>query len=167
MSLGLRELNGSDILGQLQEDELRLAARLHVPVLITAEDEHARANAAHFLHVNGVQAKGPFVSSAGRDTDDDVALRCIFEEARGGTLFIDDILRLTRKTQIELFALLGESQQPKPSPELESARVRLITGASRHLAAEHAIGAFSEPLFFRLNIIHVDLISGHLRGRAA
>jgi DNA-binding NtrC family response regulator len=158
-------MNGSDLLGLLEDDELKLAARLHVPVLITAENDRARANAAHFLHLNGVQAKGPFVSSAGRDTDDDVALRCMFEEAHGGTLFIDDIVKLTTKTQMELFALLGESLEPQSSSEAQPARVRLITGASRHFAAEHAIAAFSEPLFFRLNMIHVDLISGHLRAR--
>jgi DNA-binding NtrC family response regulator len=88
------------------------------------------------------------------ETGLDEAMQRQFEEARGGTLFVDDIARLTRPAQVQLHALLVEERMRRNS----RTRVRVVAGASRHLDPERASGTFCPALFYRLNLIHVDLM---------
>jgi DNA-binding NtrC family response regulator len=161
------------------DDELHMAARIRVPVLITAESREQRETSARRIHTDGNNMPGPFVvfpsdaaganvegahlSSAVRARDDGVTLRQQFEEALGGTLFIEDIARLTRDAQAQLCCLLEEYQLRMSTVSTDGPSVRVIAGASRHLDAERAAGAFCEPLFYRLNVIHIDLISPRTR----
>jgi DNA-binding NtrC family response regulator len=89
-------------------------------------------------------------------------LRHQFDQARGGTLFLDDVLALATDAQAHLLSLLKERMAPLSSTvAFAKSRVRIVAGASRHLHAERATGAFCELLFYRLNIIHVDLMNRH------
>ena len=89
---------------------------------------------------------------------EDIVLMRQFELARGGTLFIDDIALLRVATQSLLHSLLDERIRQASSERPAGGRVRVVAGASRHLDAELATGAFCTPLFYRLNLIHIDLI---------
>ena len=143
-----------------RDDEVKLAAATPVPVLITAESRVARVACARLIHDNGLGRPAPFVSArpveassqtisteADRVTDaDDMAHW--FDQAAGGTLFIDDIDGLNRQEQEHLLWRLEEHAL---------GRVRVIVGTGRSLRADIAAGAFSDALFYRLNVIHVDL----------
>jgi len=154
------------------EDDLRLAARVDVPVLVTADSRRQRNMCARLIHDSrgyerpfvtfSVHEPGAVVEKANgswrvHDREDIVLLRQ-FELARGGTLFIEDIADLRMATQALLYSLLDERLRQLPSDRLSGARVRLVAGASRHLDTERATGVFCTSLFYRLNLIHINLI---------
>ena len=75
-------------------------------------------------------------------------LRHQFDQARGGTLFLDDVITLPADAQAHLLSLLNERMAPLSSTvAFDRSRVRIVAGASRHLDAERATGAFCELLF--------------------
>ena len=157
------------------KDEIRFAAERHVPVLITAGDHDQRELCARIIHASWDGGRGPFVTFLAaspsmaphasnavprrRGVDDHLLLRRKFEGARGGTLFIHDVTLLSAEGQGQLFSLLDESLPSAPSHARVGRSVRLIAGASHHLDAERATGAFSESLFYRLNVIHFDFLT--------
>ena len=157
------------------EGEIRLAARVRVPVLITAGDAEQRSLCARLIHAYGEWVRGPFVTLSQNDVGvpeqnpdpfarahrigNALMLRHQFDQARGGTLFLDDVVTLPADGQAHLLSLLNERMAPLSSnAAFDRSRVRIVAGASRHLGAERATGAFCEPLFYRLNLIHVDLM---------
>lgn len=159
---------------RMPEDDMRLAARVYVPVLVTSENRGRRDICARLIHAYSDRWRGPFVtfsctgnqaivadssvSPGAHDRTDDLMLRHQFDQARGGTLFIDDLAALTSEAQEQLLSLLEECVRPDSSTvELAGPSPRIIAGASRHLHLESATGAFCESLLYRLNIIHVDL----------
>jgi len=157
------------------EEDLRLAARVDVPVLVTADSRDHRSLCARLIHDIGIAGGGPFVtfstgglsivSSSPRDTDETV-LRRQFEQARGGTLFIDDIATLRAAVQAQLLSLLEERVRYQSSTRSSGGTVRVVAGASRHLDTDRATGAFCTPLFYRLNLIHINLIPRQVESRA-
>lgn len=148
------------------EEDLRLAARVDVPVLVTADSRDHRNLCARLIHDIGVYGGGPFVTFSIDDEDEAAEeakvamLRREFERARGGTLFVDDIAMLRAATQAQLLSLLEERVR-HGSAVAPSDSVRIVAGASRHLDAEREAGAFCTPLFYRLNLIHINLIPRH------
>ena len=162
------------------EDDLQLAARVDVPVLVTADSRRQRTMCARLIHDGGGYER-PFVIFSVGDPGaiveksngswrvydrEDVVLRRHFELARGGTLFIDDIALLREATQGLLHALLEVRLRQVASARPAGGRVRVVAGASRHLDAERQAGAFCTPLFYRLNVIHIDFIA-HAAARDA
>lgn len=146
--------------------DLSLAAKLRVPVLITGESRCDREKCARLIH--GVDAKGPFVASnhdSAGAADDRSAFTArrpfthLFGQASGGSLFIDDIATLTEAAQQELLSLLSRRDVWHSGAGALPGRstARIMAGSSRRLDAERRTGTFSELLFYRLNIIHIDL----------
>lgn len=82
----------------------------------------------------------------------------LFEVARGGTLFLDEIGELSPATQVKLLRVIQE----KSFRQLGDTRdhtldVRLICATNKELWAEVKKGNFREDLYYRLNVIQVDL----------
>jgi DNA-binding NtrC family response regulator len=157
------------------EGDLRIAARLRVPVLVTGGTHEDRDMCARIIHARGDRARGPFVVVSDRNigTHGDrsavssgqaLMLRRQFEQARGGTLFIDDVAALTAEAQGQLLFLLEERTRGGDGPITPAGDVRIIAGARRHLDRERAKGVFSEALFYRLNIVHLDLTAPRAAG---
>ena len=130
----------------MRDDDLRMAAARDVPVLITCESALRRERCARLIHHWRHGTDRPFITFRGN-----AFLRRRFEQARGGTLFIEDIAALTADAQLELLSLLDEGIQ---APRERA--VRILAGAGRCVAAERRSGAFSDRLFYRLNLIHLD-----------
>ncbi|MCX6555563.1 MAG: sigma-54 dependent transcriptional regulator [Candidatus Aminicenantes bacterium] len=81
-----------------------------------------------------------------------------FEEAFGGTVFLDEIGDLPMETQIKLLRVIQEREifrlgSNKPVP----INIRLISATHRDLALEVQRRSFREDLFFRLNTITIDM----------
>jgi DNA-binding NtrC family response regulator len=147
------------------ENDIAAAVRACVPILITAEDADQRSLCAGLIHATSVNGNGPLImfpsygdgrwhpSGHCHANGEGGALRRQFDLARGGTLYLHDIATLTGDEQRELRTLLEErarcSAGARPG-------VRVIAGASHHLDAERATGAFDESLFYRLNLFHLD-----------
>ncbi|WP_054692192.1 sigma-54-dependent transcriptional regulator [Geotalea toluenoxydans] len=82
----------------------------------------------------------------------------LFKVADGGTLFLDEVANISLTTQAKLLRVLQEREvTPIGGTQPVPINIRLITATNRNLKTMVAEGSFREDLFFRLNIIPVDL----------
>lgn len=81
-----------------------------------------------------------------------------FELARGGTLFLDEIGEIDPATQVKLLRVLGERtfERVGGNQTLE-ADVRLVTATNRNLEEMVREGKFREDLFYRINVVRLEL----------
>jgi DNA-binding NtrC family response regulator len=81
-----------------------------------------------------------------------------FKQADGGTLFLDEIGEIPQGTQVKLLRFLQEkSFERVGGNETLKVDVRLIAATNRDLKAEIKKGAFREDLYYRLNVIAIEL----------
>jgi transcriptional regulator with PAS, ATPase and Fis domain len=79
-------------------------------------------------------------------------------QADGGTLFLDEIADLARPLQVKLLRFLQERvYEPLGATESVRADVRVISATNRHLSEMVQKGEFREDLYFRLNIVEIEL----------
>ncbi|MCJ9714376.1 sigma 54-interacting transcriptional regulator, partial [Bordetella hinzii] len=82
----------------------------------------------------------------------------LFESAHNGTLFLDEVGDMPPALQIRLLRVLQERQvMPVGGSEAVPVNVRIIAATHRDLSAMVAAGAFRQDLFFRLNILRIDM----------
>ncbi len=82
----------------------------------------------------------------------------LFKVADGGTLFLDEISNLSLTTQAKLLRVLQEREvTPIGGTKAVPIDIRLVAATNRNLKEMVAEGSFREDLFFRLNIIPIDL----------
>src|SRR3954464_5416334 len=81
-----------------------------------------------------------------------------FEDADGSTLFLDEIGELPLETQVKLLRAIetGEIQRIG-GRAIQMVDVRIIAATNRRLIEEVAAGRFREDLYYRLNVVHVDI----------
>jgi len=81
-----------------------------------------------------------------------------FEQAQGGTLFLDEIGEIDASTQVKLLRFLGERTFERVgSNKTLTADVRLIAATNKNLEALVQAGSFREDLFYRLNVVPIEL----------
>ena len=81
-----------------------------------------------------------------------------FQVADGGTLFLDEVGNMSPSMQVKLLRVLQEGEvSPVGSTDIQRVDVRLI--AATHMDLEDAVrrGEFREDLFYRLNVIEIEL----------
>lgn len=158
------------------ETDRAVAVHSHAPVLISSAHADERGSWARSIHSDSCRANHSFVEvdcgparPVGRQSADDTdnalpaEIRHQFRQAAGGTLFLDRIDLLSAAGQADLMSLLteqaGHAGGPGGLPDRTSPRI--IAGASRSLLDAVSAGAFDRSLFYRLNVIHLDLATGH------
>ncbi|HZU83049.1 MAG TPA: sigma-54 dependent transcriptional regulator [Polyangiaceae bacterium] len=95
--------------------------------------------------------KGSFTGAAGRREGR-------FKQADGGTLFLDEIGEISPSIQVKLLRFLQErSFERVGGNETLKVDVRVIAATNRDLAAEVANGKFREDLYYRLNVVNVEM----------
>ncbi|HRG95692.1 MAG TPA: sigma-54 dependent transcriptional regulator [Polyangiaceae bacterium] len=152
-------------------------------VLIAGESGTGKELVARALHRRGRRAAGPFVAincaampeslleselfghAKGAFTDAKSATKGLFLEADGGTLFLDEIgdLPLTMQPKL-LRALETRKVRPVGGGAEAAFDVNLVTATNRDLEAAVAEGHFREDLFYRVNVVKLEVPP--LRARA-
>ncbi|MCK9172418.1 MAG: sigma-54 interaction domain-containing protein [Desulfuromonas sp.] len=81
-----------------------------------------------------------------------------FELAHGGTLFLDEIGDVSLPMQAKLLRAIQEKRiQPLGSQEEIYTNVRIVAATNRNLEQEVAAGRFRADLFYRLNVLHIEV----------
>jgi DNA-binding NtrC family response regulator len=151
-------------------------ARSDVPVLITGPNGAGKERIAAIVHANSAVKKGPFVAvncgalpgelieaelfgaEAGAYTGANKAREGRFELADGGTLFLDEIGNLPLPGQMKLLRVLETGQFERlGSGRTRQAKVRVLSATNADLKAMIRAGTFREDLYYRLNVIEVNL----------
>jgi transcriptional regulator with PAS, ATPase and Fis domain len=84
--------------------------------------------------------------------------RGLFEEAEGGTIFLDEIGDMSLGLQSKLLRVLQDRQvRPVGSNQSRAIDVRIITATNCDLRSKIDAGEFRKDLFYRLNVIPIDL----------
>jgi transcriptional regulator with PAS, ATPase and Fis domain len=147
-------------------------------VLLQGETGTGKELLARTIHSISPRAKGPFVAvncgalpdtlleselfgyktgaftGATRDKPGRFAL------ARGGTLLLDEIGEVSPALQVRLLRVLQERvYEPLGSTRSETADVRIIVATNKDLAELTRSGAFREDLYYRVNVVRVELPS--------
>ena len=161
------------------QDVLRMIARLkdtRTPVLIAGESGTGKELVARAIHFHGAFANRPFVAvdcgslvptlieselfgyERGAFTG---ALRSkvgLLQSANGGTVFLDEIGELPLEMQAKLLRFLQEKEvRPVGSNHGVKVDVRVIAATNRDLEAAYRSGDFRKDLYFRLNVVTVQL----------
>lgn len=81
-----------------------------------------------------------------------------FEEADGGTIFLDEIGEIDAATQVKLLRVLGERSFERVGGNKRiEVDVRVVAATNRDLAAMVREGKFREDLYYRINVVRIDL----------
>ncbi len=153
-------------------------------VLLEGVTGTGKTAAARSIHLESKRAGGPFVvldcaavpanlleaelfgHERGAFTGADARRAGVFEEADGGTLFIDEIGELPAELQPKLLGVLeGREVRRIGSGKTLPVDVRLVAATNRDLRREINLGAFRPDLYYRLAVVRVELPP--LRQRAA
>ena len=158
-------------------------ASSNVDVLITGETGTGKELVARSLHRRSRRANGPFVPidcgaipdslleseffghERGAFTGADARRIGLVELADGGTLFLDEVGELPLPLQAKLLRVLQERRIRRVGARQENAvDVRVIAATSRTVDQMVARGEFRRDLFYRINVVRIDLPPLRMRG---
>ena len=124
----------------------------------------SRRQKAAFVAVNcaalseGVLESELFGHERGAFTGAQAARSGLFEEATGGTLFLDEVGDVSTKMQGQLLRALQEGEIRRVGGNVSiPVDVRVIAATNRDLAADVRSGRMRQDLFFRLNVVRLDV----------
>lgn len=175
---GLKKLVGNSPSFLKVVDNIPLAAKSDVNVLIQGETGTGKELFARALHYLSSRAKYPFfsVNSAALPvtlfenelfghakeafTDARTSQPGLIHEAEGGTVFLDEINSLEPASQAKLLRFLEEKEyKPLGTGRSVKANVRIIAASNANLKKNMKEGKFRQDLFYRLNIVPLALPS--------
>lgn len=152
------------------------AAGLNVPILILGESGTGKEVLAHYVHNLSPWRNGPFVKvncaaipgtlleselfgyQKGAFTGATAAKPGRIEAAQGGTLFLDEIAELDASLQAKLLHVLQDGFFTRIGDfEEKHMEARVICATNRELRREIESGAFRSDLFYRINVISMQL----------
>ncbi len=178
-------------------DQVTATARTDFPVVILGESGTGKELVAHAIHAASHRARGPFVPVncgaipatlfesemfghvRGAFTGAVANRAGVFEQASGGSLFLDEIGEIGAEQQVKLLRVL-QSSEIKRVGDARSTRVdiRPIFATNRELTQMVEEGTFRQDLFYRIHVIpirlpplrerreDIPLLAAHLLARA-
>lgn len=158
--------------------ELEHAARADVSVLITGETGTGKELVAKEIHARSVRSSKPFVPvdiaslpetlvesslfghEKGAFTGATTRRRGAFEAAEGGTVFLDEVAEIPLSIQVRLLRVLQEKSFRRlggfGAPETK-ANVRILASTNKELQTMAARREFRSDLFYRLNVMRIEV----------
>jgi DNA-binding NtrC family response regulator len=175
-------LGESPAMLRLKQQIVRIAD-LDTSVLIAGESGTGKELVARSLHHHSHRHAGPFVAIncaalpenlleselfghvRGAFTDAREQRKGLFLEASGGTLLLDEIAELPLSLQPKLLRVLEDHKvRPLGGSSEIACDVRVLASSHRDLAKAVAAGTFRSDLFYRLNVIQLELPALRQRG---
>jgi DNA-binding NtrC family response regulator len=180
----------SDLCGIVYESEamhrvVTLAVQIaisDVPVLITGANGAGKEMIAEIIHANSRRNRAPLVKvNAGAIPDELIESELFgaeagaytgsqrlrlgrFEAAHNGTLFLDEIGNLSLSGQMKLLRVLQSGEFERlGSSQTRKADVRVLCATNSDLRADIGRGRFRQDLYFRLNVVEIEVPPLHRR----
>ena len=159
------------------EEEIDHAARCDAKVLITGESGVGKEIVARLIHEGSARSRGPLITIncagfpdslleselfghvKGSFTDAHRDKRGWLETANGGTIFMDEVGEMSLRMQALLLRFLetGEIQRVGSDRRLPPVDVRVVTATHRRLVEHITDKTFREDLYYRLNVVHIEV----------
>ena len=152
------------------------AAAVDIPVLIAGETGTGKDLVAAAIHRQSARKARPYVAvnmgamapeliaseifghERGAFTGAQDSRPGIFEQANGGTVFLDEIATMDEKTQVSLLRVLEEKTVRRVGGAKNiGVDVRIIAASNEDLEKRVAAKGFREDLFYRLNVFHIKM----------
>jgi len=147
-----------------------------VPILVRGETGSGKELVARIIHERSRRREGPFVAVNCGGFTEELFSSELFGHVRGaftgahadrpgrfalaeaGTLFLDEIGEVPLKNQVELLRVLESHEfHPLGDPRVHQADVRIIAATNRNLEDAVQAGVFREDLYYRLNVVPIDV----------
>jgi DNA-binding NtrC family response regulator len=164
-------------------DTIQRVARSSCTVLVTGESGTGKELVVAALHDASPRSYRPLVTvdcgaipeslieselfghAKGAFTGAHASRQGFVAAAEGGTLFLDEVGELPLQVQVKLLRLLQQREYTAVGDaRLLKCDVRIVAATNRDLVAEVVARRFREDLYYRLNVIHIDLPSLRARG---
>ncbi len=172
----LKEMIGKSAAMQRVQEMIRKVAPSRASVLITGESGVGKelvANAIHnlsprkdksFIKVHCAALSETLLESElfghekGAFTGAEKMQKGRFELAHGGTIFLDEIGEINPSVQIKILRVLQEKKFERVGGEQTiEVDVRIVAATNRNLEEEVKAGRFREDLYYRLNVVHIQV----------
>lgn len=174
---GLKNMIGESAVLREVLDTIRQVAPSSANVLIDGESGTGKELAAHAIHNLSRRSKAKFVTvhcaalsptlleselfghERGAFTGAHERRIGRFEQANGGTIFLDEIGEIDQSTQVKLLRVISEERafERVGGNQLLKADVRLVAATNKDLAKLVKEGKFRDDLYFRLNVVHITM----------
>jgi len=157
-------------------ETIRQVATFDVSVLLMGDSGVGKELSARALHYNSLRSDKPFIAEncaalpdelleselfgykKGAFTGAQTNRMGLFEEADGGTIFLDEIGDTTPSFQVKLLRVLQEGEiRPLGSNERKKINVRVIAATNKDLEQEVREGRFREDLYYRLATFKINI----------
>lgn len=175
-SFGLERILGKSVAMEKVLDKVRQVADSKASVLLEGESGTGKELVARALHGLSARKAGPFVAvhcaalspqlleselfghEKGSFTGATERRIGRFEQAQGGTIFLDEIGEIDAATQVKLLRILGERSLERVGGNRQiEVDVRLITATHRSLERCVQEKQFREDLYFRIRVVQIQL----------
>ena len=167
---------GNSVITQKLKDNIAKVARSQAPVFICGESGSGKELVARAIHKLSSRYEFPFIAvncgaipkelmeseffghTKGSFTGAHQDKEGLFQSAEGGTLFLDEVADLPMDMQVKLLRAIQEKTiRPIGSQKEININVRILSATHKHLLSAINEGSFRNDLYYRINVIEINV----------
>ncbi len=172
----MTRMTGDSQAMKVLREQINRLARSQAPIYVSGESGSGKELAARLIHEQGPRADGPFIPvncgaipselmeseffghKKGSFTGAVADKEGLFQAASGGTLFLDEVADLPLGMQVKLLRAIQEKAvRPVGGQQEVPIDVRVVSATHKRLADEVESGRFRQDLYYRLNVIELQV----------